>query len=145
MAFNPDIVVIESGSSHVLLIVEAKTNASSSQSETQLKRYMWEMSCPIGLFVSPRSIVLYRNLFTGYSDDSVKKLGEFASPKSWRVFERPKSGAEFETRVQNWLEKLRKDAKEPDVPEEAREALSEYVVPSLLNGEIHAAGPRLMT
>jgi hypothetical protein len=134
MAFNPDIVVTESGSSHVLLIVEAKTNASSSQSELQLKRYMWEMSCPTGLFVSPRSIVVYRNLFTDYSDDSVRKLGEFASPKSWLVFERPQSGAEFETLV-----------KEPDAPRETREALSEYVVPSLINGEIHAAGPRLTT
>jgi hypothetical protein len=143
MAFNPDIVVTESGSSHVLLIVEAKTNASSSQSEPQLKRYMWEMSCPTGLFVSPRSIVLYRNLFTGYSDDSVKKLGEFASPRSWRVFERRGSDTEFETRVQSWLEKLRNDVEEPDVPQETREALSEYVVPSLINGEIHAAGPRL--
>jgi hypothetical protein len=145
MAFNPDIVVTESGSSHVLLIVEAKTNASSSQSELQLKRYMWEMSCPTGLFVSPRSIVVYRNLFTDYSDDSVRKLGEFASPKSWLVFERPQSGAEFETLVQSWLEKLGKDVKEPDAPRETREALSEYVVPSLINGEIHAAGPRLTT
>jgi hypothetical protein len=99
MAFNADILVTESGSSHELLLVEVKTNASSSQSEPQLKRYLWEMSCPIGLFVSPRSIVLYRNLFTSYSDDCVKKVGEFASPKTWRVFERPQSGAEFETRV----------------------------------------------
>jgi hypothetical protein len=146
MAFNPDIVVTESGSSHVLLIVEAKTSASSLQSELQLKRYMWEMSCPTGLFVSPRSIVLYRNLFTGYSDDSVKRLGEFASPESWRVYEGSSSGgAEFETRVQSWLEKLRKDVREPDVPRETREALAEYVVPSFIDGEIHAAGPRLTT
>jgi len=143
MAFNPDIVVTESGSSHVLLIVEAKTNAPSSQSESELKRYMWEMSCPTGLFVSPRHIVLYRNVFTGYSDDSVKKLGEFVSPQSWRAFERRKSGIEFETRVQSWLETLKRDGKEPDLPQETREALSEYVVPSLMNGEIHAAGPRL--
>jgi hypothetical protein len=145
MAFNPDIVVTESGSSHMLLIVEAKKNASSSQSEKQLKRYMWEMNCPTGLFVSPRTIVLYRNLFTGYSDDSVKKLGEFASPKSWRIFETPKSGAEFETRVQTWLEKLRTDVGESDVPHETRKALWEYIVPSLISGEIHAAGPRLTT
>ncbi|MGA3227880.1 MAG: hypothetical protein ABSC65_29215, partial [Acidobacteriaceae bacterium] len=72
-------------------------------------------------------------------------LGEFASPKSWLVFERPQSGAEFETLVQSWLEKLGKDVKEPDAPRETREALSEYVVPSLINGEIHAAGPRLTT
>jgi hypothetical protein len=143
MPFNPDIVVTEPGSSRVLLIVEAKTNASSSLSEPQLKRYMWEMSCPIGLFVSPRIIVLYRNWFTGYSDDSIKKLGEFASPSSWSVFARSKSGTEFETRVQSWLEKLSKDAGEADMPRETTEALREFVVPSLMSGEIHAAGPRL--
>ena len=145
MPFNPDIVVTEPGSSHVLLIVEAKTNASPSQSEPKLKRYMWEMSCPVGLFVSPRIIILYRNRFTGYSDDSIHKLCEFPSPHRWSSFEGRKSGAEFGTLVQSWLEKLRKNPKAAEVPQETREALAEYVVPSLINGEIHAAGPRLTT
>lgn len=143
MPFNPDIVVTEPGSSHVLLIVEAKTNSSPSQSEPQLKRYLWEMSCPVGLFVSPKSIALYRNSFTGYSNDSIQKLGEYSSPLSWRAFESNRSGADFETFIQSWLEKLRKNVKAVELSEEAKEALSEFVMPSLLNGEIHAAGPRL--
>jgi hypothetical protein len=144
MPFSPDIVVTEPGSSHVLLIVEAKTNEAPAQTEAKLKQYMWEMSCPVGLFASPRIIVLYRNRFTGYSNESVQKLGEFPSPPSWSVFEGHKS-TEFETRVQNWLEKLSKNAKTAEIPKETREALWEYVLPSLMSGEIHAAGPRLAT
>jgi hypothetical protein len=145
MPFSPDIVVTEPGSSHVLLIVEAKTTQSASSSEDNLKRYMWEMSCPVGLFASPRSIVLYRNSFTGYTGDSIRRLGEFPSPRSWGAFEGSKSGAEFETRVQRWLEKLRRNVPSAEVPTETREALSEFVLPSLINGEIHAGGPRVTT
>jgi len=145
MAFNPDIVVTEPGSADVLLIVEAKTTSSWSQSEPKLKQYMWEMSCPVGLFASPRTIVLYRNRFTGYSDDSVQKLGEYPSPHSWITFEKRKSGAEFETRVQSWLEMLRNNFATEEVTRETREALSEYVLPSLLKGEVRAAGPRVTT
>ena len=141
--FNPDIVVTEPGSSHVLVIIEAKIGGSKPESEAQLKRYMWEMSCPTGLLVSPRSMALFRNWFTDYSSDSIKKLGEYPSPRSWGHLADRKSGAEFETRVQNWLESLRKGVGAGELPQETREALSEYVLPSLMNGEIHAAGPRL--
>jgi hypothetical protein len=143
MPFNPDIVVIEPGSSHVLLIVEAKTKAPASQSEPKLKQYMWEMSCPVGLFVSPRRIAIYLNRFTGYSDESVHKLGEYPSPPSWNSFEVRGTEVEFESRVQSWLERLRKHSSESDIPPATIDAFSEYVIPNLVSGEIHAAGPRL--
>ena len=143
MPFNPDIVVTEPGSSHVLLIVEAKTSAPPRESEPNLKRYMWEMSCPAGLLVSPRVIVLFRNRFTGYSEDSIEKLGEYPPPSSWRTFEQRQSGFEFEARVQGWLEKLGENVKAPDLPKETRDVLAEYILPSVLNGEIHAAGRRV--
>jgi len=143
MPFNPDIVVTEPGSSRVLLIVEAKTNAPPTKSEPSLKRYMWEMSCPVGLLVTPRIIALYRNRFTGYSDDSIEKLGEYPSPGSWKEFEKRPTGFEFESRVQGWLEKIERNVKARELPQETRDALSEYVLPTVLNGEIHAASPRV--
>jgi hypothetical protein len=140
--FDPDIVVTESGSSHVLLIVEAKIRESASKSEPQLRHYMWEMSCPVGLLVSPRTIVLYRNLFTGYSDDSIEKVGAFRAPSSWTVYEGRNAGIEFERRVQSWLESL-KDERNAELAPEALEAFAEFVTPYLLHGEVRAAGPRM--
>jgi hypothetical protein len=143
MPFNPDIVITEPGSSHVLLIVEAKANTSSEQSESSLKRYMWEMSCPLGLLVSPHSILMYRNRFTGYSEDSIHKLGEFPSPSSWSAPGKRNLGVEFEARVQAWLENLGRNIKAPELSQPTRQALSEHVLPIVENGEIHAAGRRI--
>jgi hypothetical protein len=143
MPFDPDIVVTEPGSSHVLLIVEAKTIESVSESEKQLRRYMWEMSCPVGLLVSPRRIILYRNLFTGYSDDSVERVGAYSAPSSWKDYVGPNAGVEFERRVQSWLEGL-KNERTSELAGEAAGAFEQFVIPGLLQGEIHAAGPRLI-
>jgi len=139
---DPDIVVTDPGSSHVLLIVEAKVRESVSESEPQLRHYMWEMSCPVGLLVSPRTIVLYRNLFTGYSDDSIEKVGTFQAPSGWSVYEGPNAGIEFESRVQSWLEGL-KNERTSELTSEAADAFAEFVIPYLLQGEVRAAGPRM--
>jgi hypothetical protein len=142
MQFDPDIVVTEQGSSQVLLIVEAKTREAGSESESQIRHYMWEMSCPVGLLVSPRNIIVYRNLFTGYSNDSVEKVGEYSSPSNWSGYLGRDAGIEFERRVQSWLERLKND-QTSDLTPEAADAIQQFVVPGLLQGEIHAAGPRM--
>jgi hypothetical protein len=140
--FDPDIVVTDPDSSHVLLIVEAKVRESMSESEPRLQHYMWEMSCPVGLLASPQTIVLYRNLFTGYSNDSIEKIGTFQSPSSWSFYEGPNAGVEFERRVQSWLEGL-KNERTSELSSEAAEAFAEFVIPYLLQGEVRAAGPRM--
>lgn len=142
MPFDPDIVVTEPGSSHVLLIVEAKTRESESESEPQLRHYMWEMGCPVGLLVSPLKIVLYRNLFTGYSDESVERVGAYPAPSGWSGYAGRNAGIEFERRVQSWLEGL-KNEKTSELTDAAADAFEQLVIPGLLQGEIHAAGPRL--
>jgi hypothetical protein len=142
MPFYPDIVVTEPGSSHALLVVEAKVGKTTAASESQLRHYMWEMSCPVGLLVSPREIFLYRNLFTGYSDDSVERVGTFPAPSSWREFSGRDSEVEFERRVQKWLERLTSE-RPTDLSREAADALQQLVIPGLLHGDIHASGPRV--
>ena len=141
MPFYPDIVVTELGSSHSLLVVEAKVGKATDDSEAQLRHYMWEMGCPVGLLVTPSEIFLYRNLFTGYSNDSIEKVGAFPAPSVWSEYGGRGSEPEFERRVQSWLEGLTKGP--ADLSQEAVDALQQLVVPSLLQGDIHAAGPRM--
>ena len=140
MPFYPDIVVTEQGSSNPLLVVEAKAVKATADAEAQLRHYMWEMSCPVGLLASPGEIAIFRNLFTGYSDDSIERAGVFPAPSSWSKY-RGQSGAEFELHVQRWLEDLTKRSTE--LSQEATDALQQLVIPGLLNGDIHAAGPRI--
>jgi len=154
MPFAPDIVVTTQDTPRLLLIVEAKlASRIRSQDESQLKSYMLQMRCPIGLLVTPDEIVVYRDTYTAHSEESVRRVGTFPSPKSWEVFKAPHHGtpgsntdleARFEQRVRSWLEHLRSSPAEDagDVPEEAREALVDYVLPAVSQGTVRAGGPR---
>ena len=142
MSFRPDILVTEAGSCRALLIVETRVFEDTRESEAELKRYMWKMSCPVGMLAFPRHLYIYRNKFTGYTDDSVQCLGVFPVPKDWREYE-TRSDSEFGSTVQRWLEMIRQDLDRTEVPRETRSTLSEHVLPILLAGEIQAAGPRV--
>jgi hypothetical protein len=155
MPFSPDIVVISEDSPRILLVVETKlTPRGRPEDESQLKSYMLHMRCPIGLFVTPEQIVVYRDTYTAHSEKSIHQMGVFPAPKEWAVFKAPHHGTgvastrdlafRFEEKVKSWLEQIRSSP--PDhravFPEEAREALLDYVVPALSEGVVRAGGPR---
>jgi hypothetical protein len=157
MKFAPDIVVTAEGSSRLLLIVEAKLRSRDrSQEESQLKGYMLHMRCPIGLFVTPDEIVLYRDTYTAHSEESVRRVGSYPAPKKWMSFKMVNQGTEspsvanidlaqrFEENVKFWLEQLRSSgsAEANQFPDEAKDALEDYVIPALSQGVVRAGGPR---
>jgi hypothetical protein len=157
MPFSPDIVVTTEDTPGMLLIVEAKLSSQNlSQDESQLKSYMYHMRCPIGLFVTPEEIVVYRDTYTALSEQSVRRVGTFPAPKNWAVFRAPHHGTDrpsirniglagrFEENVRSWLEQLRSSPSDyaKEIPEETREALVDYVVPALSQGIVRAGGPR---
>lgn len=145
MAFDPDIIVTQSDSCLPLLIAEVKLREDLPGSESQLKKYMWEMSCPVGLLVFPRRFFVYRNQYTGYSEDSVLRIGPFSTPDYLQTFEHTRSESVFQGAVQQWLETIRVSIGSEDASPGTREALSEHVIPSLINGEVHAAHPRAIS
>jgi len=157
MSFAPDIVVTAADSPRMLLIVETKLRSQDRTAEEfQLKSYMLHMRCPIGLFITPDEIVLYRDTYTAHSEQSVRKVGTFPSPKSWTVFRGPHHGTEgplfaktdlalrFEENVKSWLEQLpsSRSTADTEFANDAREALDDYVLPALSQGVVRAGGPR---
>ncbi len=157
MQFSPDIVVTAEDSPRLLLIVEAKLHSRDRfQEESQLKSYMLHMRCPIGLFVTPDEIVLYRDTYTAHSEESVRRVGSYPAPKKWTSFKIANQGTErpsvanidlaqrFEESVKFWLEQLRSSgsAEANQFPDEARDALDDYVVPALSQGVVGSGGPR---
>ena len=153
MAFSPDIVVTTEDTPRMLLIVETKLSSKNwSQDEPQLKSYMFHMRCPIGLFITPDEIVVYRDAYTALSEQSVRRVGTFPAPKNWAVFKpagRPSvrnigRAVLFEQHVKSWLEQLRSSPLDfvLEIPEETKEALMDYVFPALSQGIVRAGGPR---
>jgi hypothetical protein len=139
MAFQPDILIITPDG--ITLVVEAKVTLPNLEGvEEDLKQYMVGMQCPTGLLITPKRMWLYRDSYTTRSPQSVQRVGEFSLTRLWDQ-PPPLQGSQFEMFVQRWLEDLPKQpAKE--VPDELREALRDYVLPAVTNGEVRAAHPR---
>ncbi len=141
MAFQPDILIAGPDGIGVTLVVEAKVALTNPErTEEDLKQYMVQMSCPIGLLITPERMWLYRDFYTTRSHQSVKRIGDFSVKLLWRQ-PPPLAGAPFELFVQQWLEGL---AEQPtkELPEDLRDALREYVLPAVRGGEVRAAHPR---
>jgi hypothetical protein len=139
MAFQPDILITTPDG--VTLVVEAKVVLSDlERTEEGLKRYMLGMRVPIGLLITPQRMWLYRDFYTDQSPQSIQRIGEYNLTRVWRQ-PPPSQAAPFETFVQHWLEDLPKRLT-MEAPDELQEALQEYVLPAVANGDVRAAHPR---
>lgn len=157
MASAPDIVVTTPDAPRILLVVEAKLSTQDLASlEPALKHYMVKMGVPVGLLVTPKVIGIYRDRYTGTSEESVERIKLVEVPASWLPlsnFSHTLSGhpAEgktsrlalaFEENVRSWLERLRTPGMLEALPNESREAFLDHVIPALNEGIVRAAHPR---
>lgn len=140
MAFEPDIVI--TSPEGITLVVEAKvTLRNLPHTEQELKQYMVQMRCPIGLLITPEHMWVYRDFYTFDSAQSVRRVGEFDVAKLWHQ-KPPAQGAAFEAFVQQWLEDLVAEYPNPELPKELNEALGEYILPAVATGDMRAAHVR---
>ncbi|HXJ93919.1 MAG TPA: hypothetical protein VMT20_13800 [Terriglobia bacterium] len=145
MLFQPDIIVTGPEGSDIALVVEVKTHVHDLESsERQLKRYMVGMGCPAGLLVTPGRLWLYRNRYSGASEDSIERVGEFdlRNVAGLETAATRRSEVEFEQFVQSWLEGLGTEAGLRELPAELRRAAEWYMVPAISQGTIRAGHPR---
>ena len=145
MPAQADIIVSSLDSTEVRLVVEAKLGTFDAQSaEIQLKNFMLQMRCPLGLLVSPQRLWVYVDRFTSDSLDSIEKLGDFditglVKFKSAAVSD----GVAFENAVQAWLENLSASVtRKPLGDPKLREIVDHYILPAVETGIVRAAGPR---
>ncbi len=145
MPAQADIIVSSPDSTEVKLVVEAKVQAPNlRETEHQLKNFMLQLRCPLGLLVSPQRLWVYLDRFTSYSEDSIERLGEF-DIAGLINFQSPATGGEvaFENAVQAWLEDLSNDSTRGQVKDpKLRDVINHYIRPAVETGIVRAAGPR---
>jgi hypothetical protein len=137
VTFQPDIIV--TGPEGITLVVEAKASLPNLQrTEEQLRDYMIGMQCPTGILTTPEHMWVYHDLYS--SPPNVERVGEFDMSGVWQQ-QPPADALSFELFVQQWLERL---AQQPTkhLPRDVAEALREYVLPAVANGDVRAAHPR---
>ena len=145
MPAQADIIVSSPDSTEVKLVVEAKLETPNPREiEHQLKNFMLQLRCPLGLLVSPKRLWVYLDRFTSYSEESIELLGEF-NIKGLIKFHLPATGGgvAFENAVQAWLEDLSNDTARSQVQDpKLREIINHYILPAVETGIVRAAGPR---
>jgi hypothetical protein len=143
---QPDIVVI-SPDGEYLMIVEVKLNDIGTQNAVkELQHLMASIDCSIGLIVSGERVVLLRDSLEKSNGESIKKVGEANLPHFLLPTSDEKWNGnlyfEFESQVQQWLEKLKLPSNLENLPTDLRKLFGEPVISLLRLGEVRAAGPR---
>lgn len=147
MAFRAGIIVTSPDSSEIILIVETQLAIKNLQeTESQLKRYMLHVGCPVGLVVTPDKLRIYKDQYLSSSLDSVRRVAEFDISKvlNFRSQDPQIEEREFllEQRVQEWLEKLPANLDLPQYEPSLKDALRWHVLPAIFEGTIQAGGLR---
>ncbi|HKQ86775.1 MAG TPA: hypothetical protein VJS43_08400 [Candidatus Acidoferrales bacterium] len=146
MPANIDIIVRSADSTETKLLVETKLSlVDLARVEGQLKGAMLDVSCPVGIIVTPERMWMYVDEYTSTGPTSIHLVGEFAIGDLLR-YKGPGSageGRDFENFVQHWLEILPQIATRDRVPN-ARlwDALNRFVLPAVETGDVRAAAPR---
>jgi|SRR5215467_1222623 len=74
-----DIIVSGPDSIGAQLIVETKLHvADLLAAEARLRNAMLQLSCPVGLIVTPERIWVYADEFRSTTPESIERVGEFA-------------------------------------------------------------------
>jgi hypothetical protein len=144
MPFRPDIVITRPDSPEVLLVVEVKSRiADVTNAEAQLKRYMVQINCPVGMLVTDRDTHFYRNTYTSYDEQTVHIIGSCPTGELFgRLLDRASlTESELEWHTYHWLEGLGSRSS-ADWPASVREAIESSVLPSVMSGTVRAGGPR---
>jgi hypothetical protein len=147
MGFEPDIIVTGPEVWNTRLVVDATLNLGDLQStERQLKTYMSGLGCPLSLLVTPERLLIYRNRYLGATpEDSITRVGEFDVRHVFDFVPRGdghRAAAQFESFVQDWLERLNTESGLSELPANLRGAVESYISPALFEGAIGAAHPR---
>ena len=142
MPADIDILVSSPDSTESLLIVEAKlSDQVPADAEAQLKQSMLQLSCPVGLIVTPEKMSIYLDRLTSRGPDSIERIGDFSIGHLLQF--KSGSGMAFQDAVKHWLENLPQTISPERVNNsDFWRALNIYVLPAIETGKVRAAAPR---
>lgn len=130
-------IVVTSPTGHRTLLVQAKLYGRIDDATSQLRDYMGAVGAEVGLVVVRDRIRILREMYRG--EPSIQVVGEFPIQQADHLGD-ARDPVDFEDRIQQWLESLR-DHDQISAPP-LRAALTEHVLPALVEGTVRAARPR---
>jgi hypothetical protein len=131
-------IVVMSPTGHRALVVEVKTRGSIHDATEQVSQYMTATGADVGMVFVADILRILRQTYR--ASPEVEVVGEYPISLTHGI-DRPSDPLKFEDQVQQWLEALR-DHHRP-ATEPLLSALEAHVMPSIADGDVRAARPRL--
>jgi hypothetical protein len=145
MVFIPDVIVTTDYSpATIALVGEAKGAAASLEKvELPLKQYMLRMGCSIGIIFTPQVLRIYKDRFSGRTQDSIELVGEFPSDELFNARQPIAGGSdsEVESALVDWLDELARTGKVAVRDLRLRSAIAEHVLPAISGGRVSRIHP----
>lgn len=144
MVFIPDVIVTTDYSpATIALVAEAKGHGTNlDEAAIQLKHYMLQMSCPVGIIFTPQVLQIYKDRFLGRAIDSIELVGAFPAGQLFNA-RAPSAGAEspVESALFEWLDELAHTGQMPVSNPALKSAIDQYILPAISGGRVSFAHP----
>lgn len=142
MAFTPDVIVTSPDSYSVTLIGEARREgANLEETSKPLKNYMLRMRCPVGIVFTPHTLRIYKDRFTGQSEDSIAMVGEFPGKDLFKAAPANASENAIGAAMVQWLDELARTGQIRVSDPTLKSAIDEYILPAVSGGLVSMAHP----
>jgi hypothetical protein len=142
MAFTPDVIVTTDNSpATIALVAEAKgATANIEEAGLQLKEYMLQMGCPVGIIFTPHVLRIYKYRFLGRTQDPIELVGDFPPGE---LLEARAAGAEsgVESTLVGWLEELAHEGQVAVSDPRLKSAINEHILPAISGGRVSIVHP----
>jgi hypothetical protein len=146
MVFTPDVIVTTDYSPGTFaLVAEAKgATANLDEAGLQLKEYMLQMGCPVGIIFTPRVLRIYKYRFLGRTEDPIELVGDFPSGEILET-RGPVAGPEsaIESALFEWLEELAHTGQVAVSDQRLKSAIDQHILPAVSGGRVSIAHPRM--
>jgi hypothetical protein len=121
------------------LVVEVKRRGfNRAGAIAQMKSYMLDNNCPVGLLITPEQTWLLRDTYEG--DDSIRETGVYPTATLLGIADVPDDDRELGSIVERWLESLTSGSSE-GLDEEVRWDVARYVLPAIADGRVVSEHP----
>src|SRR5579863_8356378 len=144
MAFIPDVIVVTDYSpATIALAAEAKdATANLDDAALQLKRYMLQMGCAVGIILTPQVLRICKDRYLGRSEESIAVVGDFPSGELFEIWQ-PVTGVEamVEFTLAPWLDELARTGDVRVSNPHLKSAIEEYILPAITGGYVSITRP----
>jgi hypothetical protein len=146
MAFTPDVIVTTDYSPATIALVGEVKGATANLDEAalQLKEYMLQMGCPVGIIFTPQALRIYKYRFLGRTQDSIELVGDFPSGEILEALEPvARTESAVESTLVGWLDELAHTGQAAVSDQRLKSAINEHILPAVSGGRVSVVHPRI--